>query len=219
MSKTRALLAIGCVCWLSACASGHPHEVSADIDHVVDVKSSFGPEFEVREIEHSGIDPGLLAGGSLPAGLTFDPVECSKFAVSQQLPQGIQGNMAAIAAEGSGNRFIAIALETSEPVPVAEPGHNCRKIAFAGEGLRGLVESVDAPKIDGVRTFGVHRVLQAVEDGQSRTGEIYNYTASFGTYQVLVIANPLVQPDQPVAPVDTARARDLLVSAVAAIRA
>jgi Domain of unknown function (DUF5642) len=35
---------------------------------------------------------------------------------------------------------------------------------------------------------------------------------------VIVIANPLVVPDQPVAKVDTQRARDLLVKAVAAIR-
>jgi len=35
---------------------------------------------------------------------------------------------------------------------------------------------------------------------------------------VIVIANPLVIPDQPVAKIDTQRARDLLVKAVAAVR-
>jgi hypothetical protein len=33
-----------------------------------------------------------------------------------------------------------------------------------------------------------------------------------------VVANPLVVPDQPVVPVDTQRARDLLVRAVQAVR-
>ena len=83
---------------------------------------------------------------------------------------------------------------------------------------RGLVESVETPKIDGTQTLGVHRVLQAVVDNQARTGETYNYSAHFGVYQVIVSANPLVAPDKPVVPVNTGRARDLLVAGVTAIR-
>jgi hypothetical protein len=55
-------------------------------------------------------------------------------------------------------------------------------------------------------------------DGGARTGELYDYSAQFGDYQVMVIANPLVIPDQPVAKIDTQRARDLLVKSVAAVR-
>lgn len=217
MLTLRAVLAIGCVCLLAACSSS-PAEVSADISKVVDLKSSFGPDFEAKAISRTGIDPKLLAGTALPPGLTFDPADCSKFAISQQLPQGVQGNMAAVAAEGQGNRFITIALETSEPVPVSEPGRTCRRIGFAGGQMRGLIETVEAPHIDGVKTLGVHRVIEAVAAGKSRVGELYNYSAYFGPYQVLVTANPLVQPGKPVAPVDTARARELLVAAVDAIR-
>lgn len=217
MPNLRGVLALGCVFLIAACSSGRP-EVTADIDKVLDVKSSFGPDFTVRDIARTGIDPKLLAGTALPSGLTFDPPDCSRFAVSQQLPQGVQGNMAAVAAEGDGNRFITIALETSEPVPVSEPGNSCHKIAFAGGQLRGLVEVVEVPHIDGARTLGVHRVIQTVAGGTARTGELYNYSAYFGPYQVQVTANPLVQPDKPVAAVDTARARDLLVAAVAAVR-
>ncbi|MGH3564082.1 MAG: DUF5642 family protein [Mycobacterium sp.] len=218
MLTLRAMFATGCACWLAACGSGEPAEVSADISKVVDVKSSFGPEFRVKDIARTGIDPKLLAGTTLPEGLTFEPAECSKFAISQQLPRGIQGNMAAVAAEGNGNRFITIALETSEPVPFSEPGRDCQKVGFVGEGMRGLMEVVEAPQIKGARTLGVHRVIQTVTGGQLRTGELYNYSAYFGPYQVLVTANPLVQPDKPVVPVDTARARDLLATAVAAVR-
>lgn len=218
MPKIRSVLALGCLCWVTGCGSASPEQVSADIDKVAEVKTGFGPEFQIRHIEQTGIDQRLLAGGALPSGLTFEPAECSKFAVSQQMSTGTQGNMAAVAAEGSGNRFIAIAMETSEPVPFVEPGRTCQKIAFSGEGLRGLVEVVEAPRIEGTRTLGVHRVIQAVEGDQLRTGEIYNYTAAFGPYRVLVVANPLVLPDQPVVPVDTARARDLLVEAVSAVR-
>lgn len=217
MLNLRAVLVIGCVGLLAACSSG-PAEVTADIGKVTEVRSSFGREFQVKDIARTGIDPKLLAGTVLPPGLTFDPADCSKFAVSQQLPQGVQGNMAAVAAEGKGNRFITIALETSEQVPVSEPGKTCRRIGFSGGQMRGLVESVEVPHIDGVQTMGVHRVVQTVNGGQTRTGELYNYSAYFGPYQVLVTANPLVQPNKPIVPVDTERARDLLVAAVNAIR-
>ncbi|MEB3023604.1 DUF5642 family protein [[Mycobacterium] crassicus] len=217
MLNLRAVLVIGCV-WLLAACSSEPGEVAADIDNVADVKSTFGPEFQVKNIARTGIDPKLLAGTALPPGLTFDPADCSKFAVSQQLPQGVQGNMAAVAAEGNGNRFITIALETSEPVQFNEPGRTCKRIGFAGGQMRGLVESVEAPRIDGVQTLGVHRIVQTVAGGKSHIGELYNYSAYFGPYQVLVTANPLVLPNKPTVPVDTERARDLLVAAVNAVR-
>lgn len=217
MLTLRAVLTMGCVGLLAACSSS-PAEVSADISKVVDLKSSFGPDFQVKGVSRTGIDPKLLAGTALPPGLTFDPADCSKFAVGQQLPQGVQGNMAAVAAEGNGNRFITIALETSEPVAVNEPGRTCRRIGFSGGAMRGLVESVDAPHIDGVKTLGVHRVMETTAGGKSRIGELYNYSAYFGPYQVLVTANSLVQPGKPLVPVDTARARELLVAAVDAVR-
>ena len=91
-------------------------------------------------------------------------------------------------------------------------------MAFAGAQVRGGLEVIDAPHIDGTRTMGVHRVLQAVMAGGARTGELYDYSAQFGDYQVIVIANPLVIPGQPVAPVDTQRARDLLLKAVTEVR-
>ena len=81
-----------------------------------------------------------------------------------------------------------------------------------------LVEVAESPAIDGVRTLGTHRVVQTVVNGKPASGELYNYVASFGSFLVIVTANPLVVPNQPVAPVDTQRARDLLTAAVAAVR-
>jgi len=126
--------------------------------------------------------------------------------------------MAAVSAEGEGNRFIVIAVETNEPVPVTEPGPDCQRVAFTGGALRGVVEVVEAPKIEGVQTLGVHRLLQTVINGQPRSGEVYSYSAHFGDYQLIVTANPLVLPDKPVVPVNTQRARDLLGAGVKAIR-
>jgi len=216
MSNPRAVVTLMCTGVLAACGSGGSQ--SADIAKVSGLKASFGPEYKVTEVPSTGIDPKLLAGQRLPDGLKFDPPGCAKFATGQLVPPGTKGNMAAVSAEGQGNRFIVIAVETNEPVPVTEPGPDCKKVTFSGGAVRGTVESVDAPKIDGAQTLGVHRVLQTVINGQPRTGEVYNYSAHFGDYQVLVTANPLVVPDKPLVPVNTQRAGELLVAGVDAIR-
>ncbi|ORV62248.1 hypothetical protein AWC03_07605 [Mycobacterium europaeum] len=203
---------------LAGCSSGDATSAKVDIKKVADVKSSFGQDFKVTDIGERGIDPKVLSGRKLPEGLTFDPANCAKAAMGPQMPPDLQGNMAAVSAEGKGNRFVVIAVETSKALPVNDPGKECAKVAFTGPQLRGGIEVVDAPRIDGARTLGVHRVLQALVPGGPRTGELYDYSAQFGDYQVIVTANPLVVPGQPVAPVDTQRARDLLVSAVKSVR-
>jgi hypothetical protein len=213
------MLVIASAGLLTACATGQSADLShADIAHVANVKSSFGPEFKVTSVGPTGIDPRLLGPQTLPPGMTFDPADCAKAASQQVVPQGMKGNMAATTAEGDGNRFIAMAVETSEAVPRTDLAQNCQKVGFSGPGMRGLVEVVEAPQIDGVHTVGTHRVLQTTVDGKPRTGELYNYVASFGTFLAIVTANPLVLPDQPVAPVNTQRARDLLTAAVAAVK-
>jgi hypothetical protein len=221
MSNPKAIIAVACAGLLTACATGQSAEPDlshADIAHVANVKASFGPEFKVTSVGPTGIDPRLLGPQTLPQGMTFDPTDCAKAATQQVLPAGVKGNMAATTAEGKGNRFIAIAIETSESVPHNDPAQNCQKVGFTGPNVRGLVEVVEAPQIDGVHTLGIHRVLQTTADGKPRTGELYNYLANFGTFLVVVTANPLVLPDKPVVPVDTQRARDLLTTAVADVR-
>lgn len=191
---------------------------TADIARIADLKRSFGKQFVVTEVPPTGIDPKFLAGQKLPGGLTFSPADCAQFAAGQLVPSGTEGNMAAVSGEGKGNRFIVIAVQTNEPVPVAEPGEDCRKVAFDGGTVRGTVEAVEVPKIDGTTTIGVHRVVQTTVNGKPRTGEVFNYSAHFGDYQVIVSANPLVLPDKPTVPVNTQRARDLLIAGVNAIR-
>lgn len=214
----KVAFAVAVVGVLAGCSSGADTSAKVDIKKVADVKSSFGPEYKVSDIGERGIDPRLLSGRKLPDGLTFDPANCAKSAMGPEMPQDLQGNMAAVSAEGKGNRFVIIALETSKALPFNDPGKDCAKVAFSGPQLRGGIEVVDAPQIDGTRTLGVHRVLQALVAGGARTGELYDYSAQFGDYQVIVTANPLVIPGQPVAPVDTQRARDLLVTAVKSVR-
>ncbi|MCV7079929.1 DUF5642 family protein [Mycobacterium szulgai] len=216
----KAVLAVSSVCLLVGCSPGanSSQPAKVEIAKVADVKSGFGPEFKVTEVGLRAIDPAFFSSRKLPEGLTFDPANCAKAAAGPEMPAGVQGNMAAVSAEGNGNRFVVIAVETSQPLPVNDPGQDCKKVAFSGPQLRGAMEVVDAPKIDAAQTLGIHRVLQAVVGGAARTGELYDYSAHFGDYQVIVIANPLVIPDQPLAKVDTQRARDLLVKAVAAVR-
>jgi hypothetical protein len=216
----RTLFTVACAALLAACSSGEPtaDDVHSDISGVLEVKSTFGPDFKVTTVAPTGIDPRILAPQTLPPGVTFEPPDCTKFATGLAVPAGLKGNMAATTAEGEGNRFIAIAVETSEPVPLTDPGQACQKVAFAGPGTRGVVEVAESPVIDGARTLGTHRVVQTVVDGKPASGELYNYVAGFGSILVIVTANPLVLPNQPVVPVNTQRARDLLTAAVAAVR-
>ena len=213
-AKLTALL--GCIAAVAACGRSAP---TADIGKITDLKSSFGKQFAVTEVPPTGIDPKFLTGQKLPEGLKFDPADCAQFAAGQLVPTGTEGNMAAVSAEGEGNRFIVIAVQTNEPVPVVEPGDKCRKVTFDGGAVRGTVEAVEVPKIDGATTIGVHRVVQTLAtDGKPRTGEVFNYSAHFGDYQVIVSANPLVLPNKPPVPVNIQRARDLLIAGVNAIR-
>jgi hypothetical protein len=214
------VLAIACVGALAACSSAKSADLShADITNIKNVRSDFPAAYKIRDIPKTAIDPRILEPQKLPPEIKFDPPDCAKLANQQMLPPGVKGNMAAITAEGDGSRYIAIAVETSETIPASQPPDNCKKIEFTnGPGLRGLIESVDAPKIDGVTTQGAHRVVQTTIGGKIRTGELYNYVARFGSFMVIVTANPLVVPNQPVAKVDTKRASDLLTASVAAVK-
>jgi hypothetical protein len=215
----RIVVAIGSVCLLAACSQGSSETApTADITRISKVRSAFGPEYKVKDTLKTGIDPKVLSTHKLPPGLRFDPPDCASFVIGEDMPSGLQGNMAAVSAEGNGNRFIVMAVQTSAPVPFQEPSRNCRKVGFEGGRVRGLIEVIDVPQIEGTRTLGVHRVLQTVVQGKPRSGELYNYSAHFGDYEVIVTANPLLKPGQPPTPVDNDRARDLLVKSVAAIK-
>jgi len=215
----RTLLALAVAIPLAACSPAPAADVAkANIAGVLDVKSSFGPDFKTTTVAPTGIDPRLFAPQALPQGAVFDPPGCAKVATGLVVPPGLKGNMAATTAEGDGNRFIVIAVETSDALQMPDPGDPCKKVAYAGGGARGLVEVVESPSIEGARTLGTHRVVQTVVGGKPASGEIYNYVASFSTFTVIVTANPLVLPNQPVAPVNTQRARDLLAAAVQDVR-
>ena len=163
----RRAFAIASVCVLAGCSSGtNAASTNADITKVVGVKSSFGPEFKVADISERAVDPKLLAvpqaaGRARPS----IPPNCAKVAVGPDMPPDVQGNMAAVSAEGNGDRFVVIALETSKPIPINDPSKDCSKVAFSGPALRGGFEVVDVPHIDGTHTLGVHRVLQTAAPG------------------------------------------------------
>ncbi|GJF11200.1 hypothetical protein NGTWS0302_15320 [Mycolicibacterium cyprinidarum] len=219
-TMTLARLAVPvCVGLLTACGSDQAVDLSqADIANVAEIKSSFDAPFTVTTVGPAAIDPRLLGPQTLPPGLTFDPADCGASASHQTVPPGVKGNMAATTAEGEGVRYIVIAVETSEAVAVETPAEQCRTVKFDGPGLRGMVEVVEAPHLDGVHIVGTHRVLQTTADGGQRTGELYNYVANFGNFIVIVTANPLVLPDAPVVPVDTQRARELVTQAITLVR-
>ncbi|MCG5430958.1 DUF5642 family protein [Mycobacterium sp. MYCO198283] len=212
----RPVVAVLLACAASGACAAEP---TPDIARVADVRSQFGATYQVTTIDRTGIDPARVGSSPLPPGLTFAPPECAELATGEGLPNGVAGNMAAVSAAGEGNRYFVIAVETSADVPAPEaPGENCRRVDFTGPQLHGAIEVVDAPAIDGVTTSGTHRGEIRVVNGRPVRGELYNYVARFDNYQVIVTADPLLTPGQPVAPVNTDKARALLTAAVSAVR-
>ncbi|MCW2690663.1 MAG: hypothetical protein JWR37_5553 [Mycobacterium sp.] len=222
MLNPRMVLAAGCVGLLAACGtgkSGDPQSSAPNIANVKSVKSTFGPQFHVTDVGPTGIDPKLLAPQTLPPGMKFDPAGCANFGLGQTLPSGLQGNMAAVIAEGEGNRFIAIAIETNTKVPFdSKAATDCKHVTYSGGSVTGVVDVVDSPQIRGAQTLGTHRQLTATINGQPKTGELYNYVAYMDNELVMVTANPLVVPNQPVVPVNLQRAKDLFTAAAAAAK-
>jgi hypothetical protein len=218
MGKRKAVLTAVCAGVLAGCAIGPTGGAAPGIANVKSVSSTFGPQFHVTSIGPAGIDPRLLTPQKLPDGVTFDPADCAKYGTGQTFPPGLHGNMAAVTAEGEGNRFIAIAVETSEQIPFDSTiAGTCRHVTFGGGDLRGVVDVVEAPQIADAQTIGTHRVVQTVVDGAPKTGELYNYVAYLPNQLVVVTANSLVVPGQPLVAVNTQRARDLLTAAVHAV--
>lgn len=214
----RTVAAVACVGLLAGCSTAKPVVANPDISRILDLKTTFGPDFQVKTVAPAGIDPRAFAPQQLPPGLKFEPPGCAKFASGVAVAPGAKGNMTAVTAEGQGNRFIILALETSEPIAPADPGDACKKVGFSGPGVQGLVEEVPTPGIDGVKTLGTHRIVETMTNGKPATGQLYNYVGGFGNFLVIVTANPLVEPNKPVAQVNTQKATELLTKAVAAVR-
>ncbi|BBZ68526.1 hypothetical protein MINS_39550 [Mycolicibacterium insubricum] len=213
--RTYAVVLLGAGLLAGCTTSSDTH---ADISKIAGVKASFGPEYKVNVVPVTGIDPARIGSGQkLPDGMVFDPPACAKLSENPSAPADLNGNMSSVIAEGGGVRYIVIATETSQPLPSNDPGPDCQKVNFAGNGVRGTVQVVDAPQIDNATTLGKHVVMQITNNGKPQTGETYTYTADFGDYRVLVTANPTVVPDKPTVPVDTERAKGLLTAGVAAI--
>ena len=163
MSNSKRLVLLVCAGLLASCSSQASEDYShADITRVKNLSSEFSAPYTVKSAGPAAIDPRLLGPQKLPPGVTFDPAECGETAQQQNVPADVKGNMAALTAEGDGVRYVAIALETSERVPVPTPSEQCKKVTFSGAGVRGLVEVVEASQIEGVHTVGTHRVLQTI---------------------------------------------------------
>lgn len=202
----------------TACSASSMRNRHIDISKIFLVKSTFGPDYKVATTGPAAIDPRLLIAPTLSSDMTFEPADCAKYASGQTLPRDLTGTMATVSAEGDRNRFVAAALQTSQQVPYEPISENCRHIAFTGRSVKGVIDLVDAPRIDDAETLATHRVLQATLGGQDRSSDLYNYTAYLGNCVVLVAATSVAAPDQPPAAVDVEMARRLLTDSVASVR-
>ena len=222
MSIARTLTGVVCAATLLlavGCSANSMQNRHIDISKIFSVKSTFRPDFKVVTTGPTGIDPRLLAPQKLPPGITLDPPDCARYATAQVLRPGLKGNMASVAAQGENNRFTAVAVETAQPVAYEAVSDHCKHITFTGRSLKGEIDAIDAPHIDGAKTLGTHHVLDTTVADRTRSSESYNYTAYLGNnHLVLVAANPVLVPNQSPASVNVERARRLLTDSVAAVR-
>jgi hypothetical protein len=221
MSVARMVLAVLCGTTLvgsPACSDTLVRNRNIDISKIFSVKSTFGPDYKVVTSGPTGIDPRLLSRPALSPDMTFRPAECSKYATGQTLPSGLTGSMATVSAEGDNNRFLAVAVQTSQQVPYEPISDSCKHIEFSGRSVKGSIDVIDAPHIAAAQTLAIHRALEAKLGGQDRSGELYNYTAYLGNGVVLVAASPLAMPNGSPVAVDVVKARQLLSDSVAAVR-
>jgi len=222
MSIAKTLSGVVCAATLSlslGCSTDSMQNRHIDISKIFSVKSTFSPDFKVITTGPIGIDPRMLTPQQLPPGITLDPPDCAKYALSQPLPPGLRGNMASLAAQGANNRLLATAVETAQPVAYDAVSDHCKHIALTGASLKGEIYAIDAPDINGAKTLGTYSVLDTTVADRTRSTESYNYTAYLGNnHLVLVAANPVLVPNQPPALVNVDRARRLLTDSVAAVR-
>jgi Domain of unknown function (DUF5642) len=222
MSIAKTLCGVVCAATLLfplGCSTDSMQNRHIVIDKIFSVKSSFSPDFKVVNTGPTGIDPLLLTPQKLPPGITLDPPDCAKYALSQPLRPGLKGNMASLAALGENNRLVAVAVETVQPVAYEASSDHCRHIALTGRSIKGEIYAIDAPHINGAKTLGTYRVMDTTVAGRPSSTESYNYTAYLGNnHLVLVEASPVLVPNQPRASVNVDRARRLLTDSVAAVR-
>ncbi len=212
--------------------SSHP----VDVSRVFEVKNSFDTGYRVSTKGPADIDPKMTAEPKDPQGVTFDPPGCDQLATEQtaigdvlveRLPTGTTGKMATTSAAGKGNRFIAIAVEATKPVPLdTSVSDKCKHVDIkSSTAIKGVtvdsdsaIDVIDAPQIHGVQTIGRHYTSQVSARGKERSSESYIFAAYFGSTVVMVNAAPLTARGQAPGPVDVDRAKQLLSDAVAAVR-
>ena len=191
------------------------------IGNVLSVSSTFPqPPFTVKTLGPGGVDPKILGSGQqMPPGITFEPAECDKYAKGQILPPELKGNMAAVIAEGEGDRYIAIALDTSEAVTLdTAMMDKCRHVTFKVASMDGTVDIIESPQFEGAQTLATRRVLSANVGGNTRSGEIYTFVAYLGKSLVMVTGNQAATANQQLAPVNLDRTKKLFTDSVAAVR-
>lgn len=207
-----------CAGTLAACGDSHK---PIDTTKLFNVESSLGSDFKTQTKGPSDVDPKILGPQKMPAGVNFDPSDCSEYAAaSGRPPKGIRGKMSVLSAVGAGNQLVAIAVQADKDVPFdTATAEKCKHVSFGAGKLTGYLDEAEAPQIKGAVTTGTHSEIEITgPDGQPHSRESYNFGAYLGDWFVLVTANPMAVKGQPLAPVDADRARQLLTDSVAALR-
>ena len=192
---------------------------TADITKVSEVKSSFGPEFKVPDIPKRAIDPKLLSARKLARRADLRPRRTArKFAAGPGHATGLAGQHGRGVRRGQRQPVRRHRGGDLQGAAGQRPGKDCRRWRSRAASCAAASRSSMRRTSTVTRTLGVHRVLQTVVDGQAAHRRALRLLRSVRRLsgdrhrQSACGARPAGRA------VDTQRARDLLVKAVAAVR-
>lgn len=195
--------------------SGPAPAAEAPLDRPIDprrikrLRPALPPGYEIGDVA-ADAGPAALAG--FGPGWTADPPECAAL-LGPTHPTGTRG------ISGSGAEGTVYAIVTPADAG-ADPAQSpvCQAWTMAYRHTVATVHSAPAPPIEGARTAGmVADARTSVESGASTVSQVRIRTAVLDGRLVAVLL--ITDPQQPVGPLSDDYAGQLLVDAVAQLRA
>ena len=133
-----------------ACTAGSRRTSRTPISPSRRAEVQFRPAVHGQHRRARGDRPATARPAEAAARADLRPGRLREGRRQQAIPRASRATWRRRPPRATGMRYIAIAVETSEPVPVNTPDRpSAARSTFTGAGMRGLVEVVEAPQIDG----------------------------------------------------------------------
>lgn len=182
-----------------------------DISRVDAVKDDFPAGFTAQANPAKTLEQPDIDGSGIVAftDARVDPPQCRSVVIPPYVDPTVGTRAAGVIAQGDQGNMYVVALQSPNPVAVADDPAGCGRISLSGSAqATGNVERIPAPGIAGVTTTGVKLTVDEPEADPD-----YLYTAALDDRTSVVVmgsADATLDPQRLMS--------DLLVKAVSAVR-